>query len=189
MSSTAVSIRKPTRSARPGLRAKIATTVASNLQSVEAAIRAGKSAEDIAADLGINSAYASRIVTQVPVALPNLPKALPNALPWSDEDDALLLRERNENGTKWAYLAWIFERSVNELSLRYNYLSRLDVKREDLGDRIPMDCMTCRGPFISVNKVTNRRCEKCNSDSDGLPDGFICVGAGSGRVPHSAHAE
>lgn len=189
MSANPSANRPAARSARPALRNKINAAVASNLQAVQDALRDGRSPQEIAASLGISELHASRIVTRAVVALPNLPGAPPGSKPWSAEDDATLLRERNENGTKWGFIAWTLEREVSELTLRHAYLSRLDDRTVDMGDRVTLACMTCRNDFESWDRKRNRRCDRCKEETDGLPDAFVCFDPSVGQARRSAHSE
>lgn len=179
-------MRRDRRNPRPAARERIAVQVLSNREAVAAAIREGKSPAEIAEMLGLNPGFSSRINTTAVVALPTLPKAN-STREWSDEDDAALLKERDERGTTWHDLIEMTGRTKNELLLRHGYLTRMAAKRRRQGANITMACMTCRRDFISENRITNRRCDPCKNDADGLPEGFMCFGGS--RVGRSAHAE
>ena len=179
-------MRRDRRNPRPAARERIAVKVLSNRELVAQAIRDGKSPTEIAAMLNLNTAFASRIQTAAVIALPTLPKA-PSTRDWSDKDDTELLDLRNKRGQTWIALMQHTGRGKNELQLRYGYLQLLEAKRLRQGANVEMDCMTCKRPFISENKITNRRCDPCKNDTDGLPEGFMCFGGSI--TERASHAE
>ena len=137
--------------------------------------------------LGIGIGFSSRINTTAVVPLPTLPKAHQSSRPWTEQDDARLMYERDERGQTWLCIQYILDREKNELVLRYGYLTRMAAKRLRQGANIMMACMTCAHEFMSENRVTNRRCDPCKNSADGLPEGWMCFGGS--RAGRSAHAE
>jgi hypothetical protein len=93
------------------------------------------------------------------------------SLPWTQEQDAMILTMRNRQGRMWAPIGEVVGRPAAEVTERYKYLMNCRRRQAEISQRSVGTCMTCHGQFVKESRW-NRRCSACKALDNGLPDHF-----------------
>lgn len=143
---------------------------------IESMILSGAADALVAETVGVPAAFAARCRNAIEIALPG--GAGPK--PWSAQDDAAVLYFRDEKGLGWTVIGRRLGREAKDISLRYDYLDRLQARKERKEAESIRKCHLCREEFVSWGKG-NRRCDACKEDNDWLGDtAYYGAGAGEG---------